>query len=74
MPKYTKSVEICKMKHRYPCNLFLELFPDFNDDKFATVYVDNITIILMYSDMRILVSRFRCHMKSISHSKESVEF
>lgn len=46
MPKYTKSVEMCKMKHRYPCNLFLELFPDFNDDKFATVYVDNITIIL----------------------------
>lgn len=46
MPKYTKSVEICKMKHRYPCNLFLELFPDFSDEKFATVYVDNITIIL----------------------------
>ena len=46
MPKYTKSVEICKIKHRYPCNLFLELFPDFNDDKFATAYVDNITIIL----------------------------
>lgn len=46
MPKYTKSVEICKIKHRYPCNLFLELFPDFNDDKFAIVYVDNITIIL----------------------------
>lgn len=46
MSKYTKSVEICEMKHRYPCNLFLELFPDFNDDKFAIVYVDNITIIL----------------------------
>ena len=46
MPKYTKSVEICKMKHRYPCNLFIELFPDFSDEKFATVYVDNITIIL----------------------------
>ena len=46
MPKYTKSQQICKLMHRYPCNLFLELFPDFNGDKFATVYVDNITIIL----------------------------
>lgn len=46
MPKYAKSVEICKMKQRYPRNLFLELFPDFSGEKFATVYVDNITIIL----------------------------
>ena len=29
MSRYMKSVDVNKIKHRYPCNLFLDLFPDF---------------------------------------------
>lgn len=50
MAKYTRKyppyVEYNKMKNKYPCNLFLEIFPNFGGEKFDRVYVGNISIII----------------------------
>ena len=43
---FNAAAEANRLRHEYPCNLFLQIFPEFDGDKFATVYVDNIKIIL----------------------------
>lgn len=48
---FNAAAEANRLRHEYPCNLFLQIFPEFDGDKFATVYVDNIKIILdIYKD------------------------
>ena len=43
---FDAAAEANGFRHEYPCNLFLKIFPEFDGSKFATVYVDNIKIIL----------------------------
>lgn len=51
---FNAAAEANRLRHEYPCNLFLQIFPEFDGDKFATVYVDNIKIILdIYKDNNI---------------------
>ena len=51
---FNAAAEANRLRHEYPCNLFLKIFPEFDGAKFATVYVDNIKIILdIYKDNNI---------------------
>lgn len=73
MARYNKPVDVNKFKHKYPCNLFLDLFPDFKD-KFALTYVSNIGVILdiyknSYVGFKMLKMNYDEHLTNVQISK-----
>lgn len=74
MSRYTKPIDVNKFKHTYPCNLFLDLFPDFKD-KFALTYMHNIDIILniyknsSYVGFKMLKMNYSEHLTNVQISK-----
>lgn len=69
---YNKKVDVSKIENTYPCNLFLELFPEFGD-KFDQTYLSNIKIIMNvikddHLGFKIIEMRYKddLSMKSIS--------
>lgn len=73
MARYSKPIDADKFKHRYPCNLFFDLFPDFKD-KFAMVYIDNLNIILkIYKDkcvgFKMLEMYYKMHLSVVKISE-----